>query len=96
MQKFIDTLDKFLVENWRSAPKWLSMWIMLLVGLAPQLYDLAVQFQMLDGGTPLPTVFTKALHLIGFAGAVFRLVDQAAITKGLLPAKADSADQAGA
>jgi hypothetical protein len=97
---YVQLVEKFLVENYKDAPKWLSMWILVLVGCAPELYDLAVQYKMLEGGAPLPAVFAKALNMIGFLGAAARIVNQAAIAKGLaglLPGqKADPTDQAGA
>lgn len=94
------TIEKFLVENYKDAPKWLSMWILVLIGCAPELYDLAVQYKMLEGGAPLPAVFAKAINMIGFIGAATRIINQAAIAKGLVglvtKKAADPTDQAGA
>lgn len=80
----LQTLEKFLVDNWRDAPKWLSFWLLVLVGCAPELYDLAIQFKILDAGYPLPALIAKFMNIVGFIGAAGRVINQAAVARGLL------------
>lgn len=92
---FTEMLDKYLVEDWRKAPKWLSVWVLLLIGLAPDLFNLAVQYKLISAGS-VPGIFEKALNLAAFIGIAVRMIDQAAIAKGLLPAPKDSGDSGNA
>ncbi len=81
----IEFLDKYLVNNWREAPKWFSTWFFVLIALSPELYDLAVQYHILESGG-LPAIFQKLINWVGFLGAVSRLADQKAIWEKLKPA----------
>ncbi|QVD49329.1 hypothetical protein LUCX_259 [Xanthomonas phage vB_XciM_LucasX] len=79
MSKFF---DKFLIEDWRQAWKFYSMWFYLIVGLSPDIYNLLVAAGLFDG-TDLPAMFDKGIKLIAAAGAIARLVKQAGAAQGL-------------
>lgn len=81
-----DFLDKYLVNNWREAPKWFSTWIFILIALSPELYQLAVQYEIVGPGN-LPAIFQKLINWVGFLGAVSRLADQKSIWEKLKPSK---------
>jgi hypothetical protein len=83
---FTQFLDKYLVNDWRKSWKFLSMWFFLILGLSPALYELAVQYDLVKPGR-LPEIFSDAINLVAFLGAASRVVDQAAIAKGLRPNK---------
>lgn len=88
--------DKFLVNDWRHALKFASLWIYLLVGLSPQIFELAVQFDLI-ATADIPALFQKIVNWGAFLGAVCRMIDQAAVMKGLTSIKApDEPDNAGA
>jgi hypothetical protein len=87
-------LDRYLVEDWRKALKFLSLWAYLLIGMAPTLFDLAVQYDIINA-TEVPPIFSTLIKLMAFGGAVVRLVNQAAVLKGLKPAPPDDTDLAG-
>lgn len=70
-----DLADKYLVDNWRQSLKFASLWVYGLVALTPELWALAVEFDMVSNQA-IPDVFADAIRAIAFFGAVSRLVNQ--------------------
>lgn len=64
-----------LIANWKKAYAMYSMWAFALLGLTPQLFDLAVQFNLLDSETT-PAVLAKLINIVAFVGAASRIVQQ--------------------
>lgn len=64
-----------LIANWKKAYAMYSMWAFALLGVAPQLFDLAVQFNLLDSETT-PSALAKLINIIAFVGAASRIVQQ--------------------
>lgn len=79
-------LDKVLVADWRKSYKFLSIWFFLILGLSPQLFQLAAEFGLLKAEN-VPAAFAQMVNWIAFLGAAMRIIDQAAIAKGLKPAQ---------
>lgn len=78
-------LDKVLVENWRQAWKFYSMWFYALLAALPELVALAAQYGIIDASSADTPAFVAALiRWIAFAGALSRIVKQ---LKPELPAK---------
>lgn len=61
-----------------QAGKWYSMysiWFFALLGVMPELYNLAVSYNMVSGEAA-PAVLARAINTIAFVGAVSRLIKQ--------------------
>lgn len=81
---FAQFLDKVLVDNWRSALRFYSLWFYAAIGLLPEIADLAVQFGVVaSDSVAVPEFFANLLRWIAFAGALSRLIKQ---VKPALPA----------
>ncbi len=52
-----------------------SMWVFVLIGLAPDIYNLAVQYNLVTGDNA-PAALARMINMLAFAGAVARLVKQ--------------------
>lgn len=74
--------NKYLVDDWKRAWKWFSMWAFIIVAFSPEIYELAVKFGIVSAGH-LPAVFERLVQWVGFFGAVSRLVDQKAVAERL-------------
>lgn len=79
---FAEFFNKYLVNDWKKAWKWLSMWAFFILAFSPELYALAVQYKIVDPGH-LPAIFERLVQWVGFLGAVSRIVDQKAIAERL-------------
>lgn len=69
------------IELVKEANKWYAMysiWAFVLLGALPDIYNLAVQFNLLTGDSA-PAFLARAVNLIAFLGAVGRLVKQKAL-----------------
>lgn len=64
-----------LIEDWKKAHALYSMWFFAALGVAPQLFDLAVSMHVIDGATA-PAALTKLINIIAFCGAASRIVQQ--------------------
>jgi hypothetical protein len=64
-----------LIDEWRRFYTMYSVWAFVIVGLAPDIYNLAVQFNMVSGDNA-PAALARVINMIAFAGAVLRLVKQ--------------------
>jgi hypothetical protein len=64
-----------LIENWKTFYKMYSMWAFVILGLTPDLYNLAVQYHMVDGSSA-PAALAGMINTLAFAGAALRLVKQ--------------------
>lgn len=82
-----------LVEEWQHAWKLYSMWIFALIAVAPQLYDLAVQYHIVVAGA-VPDLFGRIINIIGFVGAASRIVKQQKIAAKLEKAAEKAQDSA--
>jgi hypothetical protein len=78
-----------LVDEWRRFYTMYSIWAFAIIGLAPDIYNLAVQFNMVSGDNA-PAALARVINMIAFAGAVLRLVKQKKLELEVTePAKAD-------
>lgn len=69
------------IELVKEANKWYAMysiWAFVLLGALPDIYNLAVQFNLLTGDST-PAFLARTVNLIAFLGAVGRLVKQKAL-----------------
>ena len=64
-----------LVDDLHKWYKMGSIWFFALLALAPQIYDLATQYHLVSGGD-LPGFFVHAVNIVGFVGAITRLIKQ--------------------
>jgi len=64
-----------LVSEWRHWYKLYSVWVFALMGVAPDLYNLAIQTGYLASAIT-PPALTHILNAIAFFGAASRLVKQ--------------------
>lgn len=64
-----------LIANWNKAYKLYSMWFFVILGLAPDIFNMAVQMGVIDS-TGAPAILTRIINTIAFLGAVTRLVKQ--------------------
>lgn len=64
-----------LIANWNKAYKLYSMWFFVILGLAPDIFNLAVQMGVIDS-TSAPAILTRLINTVAFLGAVTRLVKQ--------------------
>lgn len=83
---FIELLDKYLTENWKKSWKFISLWVLLIIGLSPELYNLAIQYKIVEPGS-IPTFFNDLIKTLAFLGAAGRLLNQKAIAQGIWPSK---------
>lgn len=65
---------KYLVENWTDGWKFASVWVYVVIGCAPELYNLALTYGMVEG--TLPEMFSKVVSMLAFLGAASRLLKQ--------------------
>ncbi len=68
------------VDEVRVWYKMYSVWFFAILGILPDLYNLAVDNHLLDGGNA-PAFLARAINVIAFAGAASRLVKQAVVSK---------------
>lgn len=66
---------KYLVDDWVSAWKFASVWMFVLIGCAPELYNLSIQYNLVEAGA-VPELFSKAVSMMAFVGAASRVVRQ--------------------
>ncbi len=64
-----------LIEDWKTFYKMYSMWAFVILGITPDLYNLAVQYHIVDGGNA-PAALAGMINTLAFAGAALRLVKQ--------------------
>jgi hypothetical protein len=78
-----------LIEGYQKFYAMWSMWAFAIVGAAPDLYNLAVQYNLLEGDSA-PAQLARIINTIAFLGAASRMIKQ---NKLALPvsAKSDSA-----
>jgi len=67
--------DKYLIEDWTSAWKFISMWIYAIIGAAPQLYNLAIQHNLYSADS-VPLAIANFISLMAFLGSAGRVVKQ--------------------
>lgn len=64
-----------LIDEWKSFYKMYSIWAIAILGSLGDIYNLAVSYHMLDASAA-PALLTHSLNIVGFIGAVSRLVKQ--------------------
>lgn len=69
-----------LIDDAKKFYKLYSIWFFALLGLAPDLYNLAVSYHMLDGATA-PALLSRIINVVAFVGAAARLVQQKVTTE---------------
>jgi hypothetical protein len=79
-----------LIDEWRKFYTMYSIWAFVIIGLAPDIYNLAVQFHMVSGDNA-PAALARVINMIAFTGAVLRLVKQKKLElDAAKPVKADA------
>jgi hypothetical protein len=76
-----------LVGNWKEAWKFYSVWVYVLLGMLPDIFDLAVKMEVFSG-EGAPEALNWTIKFVAFIGVVVRIVKQ-----GVVAAKA--AEEAG-
>lgn len=71
-----------LVDNWKSAWKMFSMYFFLILGLLPELFNLAVSSGLLQT-EQAPALLSKIVMIVAFLGAASRLIKQRAVESGI-------------
>lgn len=66
-----------LIEGWQKCYRFYSMYFFAMLATAGDLYNLAIQFNLVDNGQA-PDVLCRILNVIGFMGAASRLIKQKA------------------
>jgi hypothetical protein len=69
------TMKFELIDEWKSFWRMYSVWAFVILGVTPDLYNLAVQYHMVDGGNA-PAALAGMINTLAFAGAALRLVKQ--------------------
>lgn len=64
-----------LVENWKDAWKWLSMYAFAIIAVLPDLFNLAIAQGLLDSESA-PQTLNYLIKLLAFVGMAVRLVNQ--------------------
>lgn len=64
-----------LIDNWQQAWKFYSIQAMAVLMCLPTLYDLAVQYGLIDSKDP-PAAFSNLIRIVAFIGAALRLIKQ--------------------
>ena len=64
-----------LVDEWRKWYAMYSIWAFVLLGALPDIYNLAVQFNLLTGDNA-PALLARTINTVAFLGAVSRMVKQ--------------------
>lgn len=68
-------MESRLVDDWKKAWKFLSVWAFILIGIAPDLHTAVVSMGWLDD-PETPAGLTWTLRGLAIAGIAFRLVKQ--------------------
>ena len=68
-----------MVDGYKKFYAMWSMWAFALLGLAPQLFNMAIEFNILTS-EQAPELLARAINYIAFFGAVSRLVKQQVLT----------------
>lgn len=63
------------IADWKKAYTFYSMWAFALLGVAPELFDLAIQYSLIDSAAA-PVLLSKLISIIAFIGAASRIVQQ--------------------
>lgn len=64
-----------LIEEWKKAYKFYSIWFFVIIGALPELFNLAVQSGLVDSEAA-PQALSRLISLIAFAGAASRMIRQ--------------------
>jgi len=67
-----------LIENWNQWYKMISMYAIIVLGLLPDIWNLAISFGLLEAAAA-PKQLAYTINLVAFIGAVGRLVKQKAL-----------------
>lgn len=69
-----------LVDEAKQFYKLYSIWFFAILGLMPDLYNLAVANQLVDGGSA-PAFLARIINVVAFTGAAMRLVKQKVVAE---------------
>lgn len=70
------------IELVDEAKKWYAMysiWFFAILGLAPDLFNLAVENHLIESGSA-PALLARMINIVAFVGAASRLVKQKVLT----------------
>lgn len=80
-----------LVDEAKQFYKLYSIWFFAILGLMPDLYNLAVDNHLVDGGNA-PAFLARVINIVAFAGAAMRLVKQKVVAEQVAQEAAAPAD----
>ena len=66
---------KLLIEDWRQAWKFYSLWALAVLAALPDLYAMLTAAGLLDS-EQMPDVATWSIRILAIAGIVVRFVNQ--------------------
>jgi hypothetical protein len=73
---FTEVILKFtLIDDWHKAYSFYSVWFFAILGVAPDLFNLAVQYGVITEASA-PAMLSHAIKFIAFCGAASRVVSQ--------------------
>lgn len=64
-----------LIDEWKKWYTMYSIWAFALVGIAPDIYNLAVQYNLVNSAEA-PVELARIINIIAFLGALSRLLKQ--------------------
>ena len=68
-------LELELIDGWKKFYAMYSIWAFILLGALPDIYNLAVQFNIITGDSA-PAFLARAVNTVAFLGAVGRMMKQ--------------------
>ncbi len=64
-----------LVDEWRKWYAMYSIWAFILLGALPDVYNLAIQFNVISGDNA-PAILARTVNMVAFLGALGRMMKQ--------------------
>ena len=64
-----------LVDEWRKWYAMYSIWAFILLGALPDVYNLAIQFNVISGDNA-PANLARTVNMVAFLGALGRMMKQ--------------------
>lgn len=64
-----------LIDNWKSAWRFASIWMMAAMAIMPELYNLAISMGVLSEDTS-PGALVRLMQIMSFLGIAIRMIKQ--------------------
>lgn len=71
----MNLLQLELIPEWKKFYKMYSFWFFVILGCAPELWDLAIQYNVIKEAAA-PALLARAVSTIAFLGAASRMIKQ--------------------